>query len=107
MCHPTKLQTTLFLSSGAAALVDTYATQRIFPGAIELNPLQRPFQTHGKAVAYTSAVAETYLYTYLGDRMKHSRYKIVRALWFVPPAFMVQAHVRGAQFTISRQLGRH
>ena len=66
-----------------AATFDAYSTrQAIGRGAVEDDPLMRPF-AHSGAI-YAAIQVGPLLLDYVARRMQHSEYGIVRRIWFVP-----------------------
>jgi hypothetical protein len=66
-----------------AATFDAYSTrQAIGRGAVEDDPLMRPF-AHSGAI-YAAIQVGPVLLDYVARRMQHSEYGMVRRIWFVP-----------------------
>jgi uncharacterized protein (UPF0254 family) len=66
-----------------AATFDAYSTrQAIGRGAVEDDPLMRPF-AHSGAI-YAAIQVGPLLLDYVARRMQHSEYGMVRRIWFVP-----------------------
>jgi hypothetical protein len=66
-----------------AATFDAYSTrQAIGRGAVEDDPLMRPF-AHSGAI-YAAIQVGPLLLDYVARRMQHSEYPMVRRIWFVP-----------------------
>src|ERR1700758_305015 len=66
-----------------AATFDAYSTrQAIGRGAVEDDPLMRPF-AHSGAI-YAAIQVGPLLLAYVARRMQHSEYGMVRRMWFVP-----------------------
>jgi hypothetical protein len=66
-----------------AATFDAYSTrQAIGRGAVEDDPLMRPF-AHSGAI-YAAIQVGPLLLDYVARRMQHSEYGMVRRVWFVP-----------------------
>ena len=66
-----------------AATFDAYSTrQAIGHGAVEDDPLMRPF-AHSGAI-YAAIQVGPLLLDYVARRMQHSEYGMVRRMWFVP-----------------------
>lgn len=66
-----------------AATFDAYSTrQAIGRGAVEDDPLMRPF-AHSGAI-YAAIQVGPLLLDYVARRMQHSEYPMVRRVWFVP-----------------------
>jgi hypothetical protein len=61
----------------------------------EHDPLERPFVTHGRAVAYSSATAELLGVAWLGSRLKNSNNRVARKLWWLPQAIEIGGHLWG------------
>lgn len=103
-CGPTLTPTTkiLSLASTVSTLADTYSTQHL--GDVcdryhwrcwEENPLQRPFQSHGKVVAYSAAYGESVLREWMSNRMQRSNSRFVRFLSLVPRTVSIASHTQG------------
>jgi len=76
----------LTLAHAGTALADTWSTQRALDrGGRELNPLTRPFQTHGQPLAYASTAAGVVGTAWLADRMRRSK-NWTRKIWWLPQA---------------------
>lgn len=89
-------------SHATLAFTDTYTTQRNFMQCREImcesretNPLTRPFQSHGKPLAYASTYTGLVGASYLASRMRQSNRKWVRALSWLPQASLSAASVWG------------
>jgi hypothetical protein len=66
-----------------AATFDAYSTrQAIGRGAVEDDPLMRPF-AHSGAI-YAAIQVGPLLLDYVARRMQHSEYPMIRRVWFVP-----------------------
>ena len=73
----------LSLVQHGAAAFDAYSTrQSIGRGAVEDDPLMRPF-AHSGAI-YAAIQVGPVLLDYVARRMQHSEYGMVRRMWFVP-----------------------
>ncbi len=73
----------LSLVQHGAATFDAYSTrQAIGNGAIEDDPMMRPF-AHSGAI-YAAIQVGPLILDYVSRRMQHSEYPIVRRMWFVP-----------------------
>lgn len=78
-----------------AALWDDIASRRIIAtGGFERNPLMRPF-IHNRGTLAAETVAEVWLVSYFGDRMKHSPHPILRKTWWLPQALNITAKLYG------------
>ena len=78
-------------AQAVASFTDTWSTQRLFDQSKragipvrEANPLARPFQSHGKAVAYASTAAGVWGTAWLADRMRRSDNHFLNRAWWVP-----------------------
>lgn len=73
----------LTLMQHGAATFDAYTTrQAIGHGAVEDDPMMRPFAHSG--VIYAAIQVGPVLLDYVARRMQHSEYGMVRRMWFVP-----------------------
>jgi hypothetical protein len=73
----------LVIASSGAATFDAWSTRRaITGGAVELNPLLRPFA--GNASLYAAIQVGPALMDFAGKKMMYSRYSWVRHMWWVP-----------------------
>lgn len=73
----------LMIAQHGAATFDAYTTrQAIGRGAVEDDPLMRPF-AHSGAI-YAAIQVGPLLMDYVARRMQHSEYGTVRRIWFVP-----------------------
>ncbi|MGA9998569.1 MAG: hypothetical protein WBQ04_00460 [Candidatus Acidiferrales bacterium] len=73
----------LTMMQHGAATFDAYSTrQAIGHGAVEDDPLMRPF-AHSGAI-YAAIQVGPLLLDYVARRMQHSEYGMVRRMWFVP-----------------------
>jgi hypothetical protein len=73
----------LMIVQHGAATFDAYTTRRaIERGAVEDDPLMRPF-AHSGAI-YAAIQVGPLLMDYVARRMQHSEYGMVRRMWFVP-----------------------
>jgi hypothetical protein len=73
----------LAMMQHGAATFDAYSTrQAIGHGAVEDDPLMRPF-AHSGAI-YAAIQVGPLLLDYVARRMQHSEYGMVRRMWFVP-----------------------
>lgn len=89
MCQ-SKPAVALNLAHAAVAFGDTYTTQRnydlcrVLAGCdarkLEDNPLARPFQAHGKPLAYVSTYAGVAASSFVSQKMRGSRNKWLRRL---------------------------
>jgi len=80
----------------AASFADTFTTQRGFdvcrvyagciPRRLEANPLTRPFQSNGRAIAYTSTAMGVQGLSYLAQRMRTSNNRVLKRIWWLPQA---------------------
>jgi hypothetical protein len=73
----------LVIASSGAATFDAWSTRRaIRAGAVELNPLLKPFA--GNASLYAAIQVGPALMDFAGRKMMYSRYSWVRHMWWVP-----------------------
>jgi hypothetical protein len=73
----------LVIASSGAATFDAWSTRRaITAGAVELNPLLRPFA--GNASLYAAIQVGPAVMDFAGKKMMYSRYSWVRHMWWVP-----------------------
>jgi hypothetical protein len=73
----------LVIASSGAATFDAWSTRRaITAGAVELNPLLRPFA--GNASLYAAIQVAPALMDFAGRKMMYSRYSWVRHMWWAP-----------------------
>jgi hypothetical protein len=73
----------LAIAQHSAAAFDAYSTrQSIGHGAVEDDPLMRPF-AHSGAI-YAAIQVGPLVLDYVARRMQHSEYGMVRRMWFVP-----------------------
>lgn len=82
----------------SVAYADTWSTQRLFEEcrlrgcqATELNPLTRPFQTNGSAIAYASTGIGVAGSALLAAKMQRSQNKWARRFWWAPQAALTVA----------------
>lgn len=114
-----KQQSTLNAAHLGMALMDTATTQRqayfYWDGVKrtytvkEINPITRPFQSHGKPLAYVSTVAGVVGVEALAYRMKQSNNRVIKRLWWVPQVMLVGASSWGTYVNVSRfsrEMGR-
>lgn len=95
---------TLNVSHAAVAFADSYYTQRSFSLChdhgqcwnIEANPLTRPFQRNGAAVAYQSTYAGLSLASFAAQKMRTSHNRILKRIWWLPQSAMIGASIFGA-----------
>jgi hypothetical protein len=88
----------LVVASSGAATFDAWSTRRAITtaGAVELNPLLRPFA--GNASLYAAIQVGPALLDFAGKKMMYSRYSWVRHMWWVP---------QSASFVSSMFCGAH
>lgn len=94
----------LNVSHAAVALTDTYYTQRSFRRCaafsnceyVERNPLTRPFQRNGKTIAYPSTYVGLSLASIMAQRMRTSRNRVLRHIWWLPQSLLLSGSVYGA-----------
>ncbi len=74
----------LAIASSGAATFDAWSTRRAITtaGAVELNPLLRPFA--GNASLYAAIQVGPALMAFAGKKMMYSRHSWVRHVWWVP-----------------------
>ena len=74
----------LAITSSGAATFDAWSTRRAITnyGAVELNPLLRPFA--GNASLYAAIQIGPALMDFAGKKMMYSRHSWVRHMWWVP-----------------------
>jgi len=74
----------LMIASSGAATFDAWSTRRAITnsGAVEMNPLLRPFA--GNASLYAAIQVGPLLMDYAGKKMMYSRNSWVRHMWWVP-----------------------
>ncbi len=74
----------LVIASSGAAAFDAWSTRHAITtsGAVELNPLLRPFA--GNASLYAAIQVGPLLMDYAGKKMMYSRHSWVRHMWWVP-----------------------
>jgi hypothetical protein len=114
---PTAL-TMLSIVHAGIAFADTWSTQRVFeqhpcqssphaplagdvggPCKTERNVLTRPFQSHGKALAYASTYAGLRASELLAERMRRS-HNWTRHIWWLPQAALVGGSIYGVQVNL-------
>lgn len=75
----------LSLAQHGAATFDAFATRRaVSSGAIERNPLMRPFA--GSASIYVAIQVAPVALDYVALRMQHSQHGVLRRTWWLPQA---------------------
>ena len=102
----------LNVSHAAVAFADSYYTQRSFSLCrdhgkcwnIEADPLTRPFQRNGKAVAYQSTYAGLSLANFAAQRMRTSHNRVFKRIWWLPQSVLIGASLYGA-YTQVRDYG--
>jgi hypothetical protein len=74
----------LAVASSGAATFDAWSTRRAISnyGAVELNPLLKPFA--GNASLYAAIQVAPALLDFAGRKMMYSRHSWVRRAWWVP-----------------------
>jgi hypothetical protein len=71
-----------FVEHGAAAF-DAYSTrQAVGHGAVEQDPLMRPFA--GSPAIYAATQVGPVLFDLLARHMQHSEYRLIRRVWWMP-----------------------
>ena len=81
--------------NGGAAIMDDIASRKVIEGGgYERNPLMRPF-VHNSGTLAAESVAEVWLMAFVGDRMKHSHYGLLRKTWWLPQTLNISAKVSG------------
>jgi hypothetical protein len=74
----------LVIASSGAATFDAWTTRHAITtaGAVELNPMLKPFA--GNASLYAAIQVGPALVDYVGKKMMYSRFTVVRRMWWVP-----------------------
>jgi hypothetical protein len=74
----------LAIATSGAATFDAWTTRRAITkdGAVELNPMLRPFA--GNSSLYAAIQVGPALLDFAGKKMMYSRYSWVRHMWWVP-----------------------
>jgi len=74
----------LAIASSGAATFDAWSTRRAITtaGAVELNPLLKPFA--GNASLYAAIQVAPALLDFAGKKMMYSRHSFVRHIWWAP-----------------------
>jgi hypothetical protein len=74
----------LAIASSGAATFDAWSTRRAITttGAVELNPLLKPFA--GNASLYAAIQVAPALLDFAGKKMMYSRHSFVRHMWWAP-----------------------
>jgi hypothetical protein len=74
----------LAIATSGAATFDAWSTRRAISkaGAVELNPMLRPFA--GNSSLYAAIQVGPALMDFAGKKMMYSRYSWVRHMWWVP-----------------------
>jgi hypothetical protein len=74
----------LAIASSGAATFDAWTTRRAITtaGAVELNPMLKPFA--GNSSLYAAIQVGPVLMDYAGKKMMYSRFTVVRRMWWVP-----------------------
>ncbi len=74
----------LTIASSGAATFDAWSTRRAITtaGAVELNPLLKPFA--GNASLYAAIQVAPALLDFAGKKMMYSRHSFVRHMWWAP-----------------------
>jgi hypothetical protein len=74
----------LAIASSGAATFDAWSTRHAITsaGAVELNPMLRPFA--GNSSLYAAIQMGPALMDFAGKKMMYSRYSWVRHMWWVP-----------------------
>lgn len=90
--HPQRSWLLLLLAQHGAAGFDAYATRyAVGHGAIEENPLMRPF-ARSPSIYFVSQVAPTLL-DLVGRRMMRSENNLIRRMWWVPQSVSTGAYI--------------
>jgi hypothetical protein len=95
----------LNVSHAAIAFADTYYTQRsydlcrVMVGCrdVEANTLTRPIQREGKPIAFQATLMGVSLTAFAAQKMRTSRNRMVRRLWWLPQAALIGGSIYGAQ----------
>ena len=74
----------LAIASSGAATFDAWTTRRAITtaGAVELNPMLKPFA--GNSSLYAAIQVGPALMDYVGEKMMYSRFTVVRRMWWIP-----------------------
>jgi hypothetical protein len=93
----------LAIAASGAATFDAWTTRRAITkdGAVELNPMLRPFA--GNSSLYAAIQVGPALMDFAGRKMMYSRYSWVRHMWWVPQS----ASVVGSLFCGAHNLSFH
>ncbi len=88
----------LTIASSGAATFDAWTTRRAITstGAVELNPLLKPFS--GNASLYAAIQVGPALFDFAGKKMMYNRHTWVRRMWWLP---------QSASFVTSMFCGAH
>lgn len=83
------------------AIADVYTTQQAakLPGWREINPLERPFQSHGPAIAYASNITGVMITSAVAYKMRTS-HTWLRKVWWVPQVVLIGASGWGLHTTL-------
>ncbi len=85
----------LGLTMHATAVVDGVYTYRVFdecPRCVEDNPFARPILKLGKPKAYLATLGIHTGVMYVSGKMRKSKDRIMRKIWWLPPVAFTIAH---------------
>jgi hypothetical protein len=93
----------LNISHAAIAFTDTYYTQRSYALCptlggcryVEGNPLTKPFQRNGKAIAFESTYVGLSAAAFVAQKMRTSHSRIFRRLWWLPQSVLLGGSIYG------------
>jgi len=98
----------LNVAHAAAAFTDTWSTQRYLDNCIqpgrrcwERNLVTRPFQSHGKPLAYVTTGLGVVGVSAIAHRMRRSDNRVIRRIWWLPQAALIGAHAWGIHNNLS------
>lgn len=106
LCHTVrdKPVVTLAALGLSASIADIHQTERLLHDGHqfqEYNPLSHPFVSH-PAIEYGAAITATLLSAALGHRMRQSRNRVIRHMWWLPSAIQGSLGLAGYLYTRSR-----
>jgi hypothetical protein len=83
----------LTIAASGAATFDAWTTRRAITqyGAVELNPMLKPFA--GNSSMYAAIQVGPVIMDYIGKKMMYSRYSVVRRMWWVPQSASVVSSI--------------
>jgi len=86
----------LWAAAATANALDMHSTEEnLSLGAREGDPLMRPILRMPAPAVYVEQQAMIFGLAFLSHKMRESRLRMVRGLWWLPLAFQVQANLRG------------